>query len=252
MRTINIFILIFYCIIFSACHTNKPLPIEKDEYPEIPYFPKLEGNNLSLKLIDSIQTKQTPKYLVSGNNLFIYDIDTVRKFWVIRNNKALAKHSWTSTNNYQEGFIDTLGNIDVGEYKFNSPNYAKKIQTSISDTELEKNLLSINKKRMFATLKFDQFDYVNSKDSTFNSFASIVVGNESVNTYKEMMPQGSYYNGIYMNYFDLNFKGQKARTKIDFSKQISPKVIKTDDDLYFVYSSFNNKTIYIYAAELKN
>ena len=148
-------------LLFTSCQSGTSLEIEKDEYPEIPCFPKITGKKLYLKPIE----------------------------------------------------VDSL-NLD---------------SSSLSGA-------------------FKSYDdsFINHNDSTFNTYYSIVIAKTKSATFKEGFPQGDVDSPIRMHYYTIAFDGITAKTKIDFTKQLCPKIIRIKHNVYFLYQPKGGKMLQAY------
>jgi len=148
-------------LLFTGCQNGTRLEIEKDEYPEIPCFPKITGKKLYLKPVE----------------------------------------------------VDSL-NLDSSS----------------------------------SSGAFKSYDdsFINHNDSTFNTYYSIVIAKTKSATFKEGFPQGDVDSPIRMHYYTIAFDGITAKTKIDFTKQLCPKIIRTKHHVYFLYQPRNGKTLQAY------
>ncbi|WP_231423949.1 MULTISPECIES: hypothetical protein [Pedobacter] len=152
-------------LIFSSCQTSNSLEIETDEYPEIPFFPKISDSQIYLNPIE-----------IGGLNFSIDSLDAFKDY--------------------------------------------------------------------------DNF-FINSNDSTFNTFKSIVVATSKSPTFKEGFPQGNIDLATRMHYYDINFKGITSNTKIDYTKQLCPQIIRKSNAVYFLYQDKVTKTLKVYQLLVK-
>ncbi|KPE49380.1 hypothetical protein [Chryseobacterium indologenes] len=128
-------ILLFSLLVLQSCYSPKT-DIEKDQYPEIPEFPKFSDPAVYAEKVMELPLSQSSNcfYQQKDDYFFIYNYpgpersaDMLCRIFIIKNGKPVISESWKDipkTNNF--AFVGDHADLYVNNRRYLAPDYTRK------------------------------------------------------------------------------------------------------------------------------
>lgn len=246
MKT-RICLLLVLAIALSSCDN---VVKQKDNYPEIPNFPKFKDDvftakrltKISLELnqeAENLKNKYYFRYLVKDYSVYFitfytnsdhpaypnggedYTVDLL----VIEGNKT--EHNRWVDKDFSFNFdLDDRKNLTIGKRKYEAKNNYSKF----------KSIAEANVQDVDTLFKpWIQGAFATKTDADLEAFDEVTIGSSPGVGGAENAPVVVLeYGPVPLTYYRLNDKGKKGLTKIDFRKEKYPLMIRTKNNIFYV------------------
>ena len=247
-------------IVLISCNDN--VVKEKDKYPEIPNFPEFKDAIFESEKIAEIRLKLNKdfknqnneyyfRYLVTDSTVYFitFYTDSDHPDYPYRGENYTVdllvidgdniNQSRSIDKDFDFNFdLDKERNLTIAKRKFTANTNYKEYELAISaDTKVD---------TLFKSWK--QRAYIGLNTSELKAFDEVIIGSKGGLGGNETMPIFSLeYDAVPLTYYELNYKGKRGLTKIDFRNELYPLTIRTANALYYVtykqdYVDIENQT----------
>ena len=252
MRNIkSLLVLVMFGILLSSCG-NGNIQLEKDKYPNIPNFPKFEGNvfksekvaTIRLELDKNFKNQQQNKYyfryLLKDSSLYIITYFSDKEFpdiplnnqkyfvdLILIKGDRLTKHArWIDTDFDIHFDLDNNDDLAIGRRKYLANSHYRKFEEIENVPHLGEPVDTIFK-------AWDQRDEP-LESPFFKSFSNATVGTSGRISGGGNSGYTYQHDPVSLTYYNVTYKDKIGRTKINYDYQEDPLFLKAGESVYYV------------------